>query len=43
MRSQAEHHVARARRLEDEERSLRELQEREREALRMKEQEEEVE
>ena len=42
LRSQAEHHVAHARKLEDEERSVRERQERERDALKMKQIEEEV-
>ena len=40
--SQAQHHLARARRVDDDERALREKQEREREALRAKQQEEEV-
>lgn len=40
--SQAQHHLARARRIDDEERTLREKQEREREALRQKQLEEEV-
>ena len=40
--SQAQHHLARARRVDDEERTLREKQEREREALRQKQVEEEV-
>ena len=40
--SQAQHHLARARRIDDEERTLREKQEREQEALRQKQVEEEV-
>ena len=40
--SQAQHHLARARRVDDEERSLRERQEREREAIRQKQIEEGV-
>ena len=40
--SQAQHHLARARRVDDEERSIREKQEREREAIRQKQMEEEV-
>ena len=40
--SQAQHHVARARKMEDEEREQREKQEREREAIRSKHLEEEV-
>lgn len=42
LRSQAEHHITRARKLEDEERSMRERQEKERDALRIKQLEEEV-
>ena len=40
--SQAQHHLARARRVDDEERSLKERQEREREALRQKQLQDEV-
>ncbi len=40
--SQAQHHVARARRLDDQERSIKERQEKEREALRSKQQQEDV-
>lgn len=40
--SQAQHHVARARKVDDEERLLREKQEKEREVIRQKQIEEEV-
>ena len=40
--SQAQHHLARARKVDDEERSLKERQEREREALRQKQLQDEV-
>ena len=40
--SQAQHHLARARRVDDEERSLKERQERERETLRQKQLQDEV-
>ena len=40
--SQAQQHVSRARKVEDEERELRERQEKEREAIRNKQMEEEV-
>ena len=40
--SQAQHHLARARKVDDEERSLKERQEREREALKQKQLQDEV-
>lgn len=40
--SQAQHHLTRARRLDDQERSIKERQEKEREALRNKQQQEDV-